>query len=141
MRIPREFSLLLPAVLALLTVAVAAQAGTTWTLAAALIAVTAVGVIAYKVGAGAFHKRTLELQQEVTAREYVELELKSLSRRLISAQEEDRARIARDLHDDISQRLHGASIGVELSIRGIRTNPDGATERLRKVQEELDLTP
>src|SRR4029434_7282515 len=43
--------------------------------------------------------------QDITERKLAEEALSSVNRRLIEAQESERARIARDLHDDISQRL------------------------------------
>jgi PAS domain S-box-containing protein len=43
--------------------------------------------------------------QDVTDRKQAEKELSGVSGRLLEAQEQERRRIARDLHDDISQRL------------------------------------
>jgi signal transduction histidine kinase len=39
-------------------------------------------------------------------------QLRSLAGRLIATQEEERARLARDLHDDVSQRLAATAIGL-----------------------------
>jgi len=50
---------------------------------------------------------------DVTDRRNAEEVLSSVSRRLIEAQEQERTRIARELHDDINQRL--ALIAVKLS--------------------------
>jgi PAS domain S-box-containing protein len=53
-------------------------------------------------------------------------EIQDLAGRLITAQEEERARIARDLHDDVSQQL--ASISIAISAckrrRELDRNPD-----------------
>jgi PAS domain S-box-containing protein len=49
---------------------------------------------------------------DITERKTFEESLRNLSGRLISAQEEERARIARDLHDDFSQRLALLGIGL-----------------------------
>jgi PAS domain S-box-containing protein len=49
---------------------------------------------------------------DVTERKVAEAALSSVSRRLIEAQEQERTRIARDLHDDINQRL--ALLSIEL---------------------------
>ena len=49
---------------------------------------------------------------DVTKRKEAEEVLSSVSRKLIEAQEQERARIARELHDDIGQRL--ALLAVEL---------------------------
>jgi PAS domain S-box-containing protein len=43
--------------------------------------------------------------QDVTALKSAEEELRVLARKLISAQEQERSRLARELHDDITQRL------------------------------------
>ena len=42
---------------------------------------------------------------DISERKRLEEAISALSRRLISAHEEERARLARELHDDINQRL------------------------------------
>jgi PAS domain S-box-containing protein len=54
-----------------------------------------------------------EIVSDVTEQDRAEQALSSLSHRLIHAQEEERARIARELHDDIGQRL--ALLAIELT--------------------------
>jgi len=49
----------------------------------------------------------------VEERKSSEMSLHALTGRLINAQEEERARIARELHDDISQRMAFLQIGLE----------------------------
>jgi len=61
-------------------------------------------------------------------------EVRQLAGRLIEAQEQERSRIARDLHDDISQRL--ASVSIELSAVRRGAGTGGAAE-LAHVQDEL----
>ena len=56
--------------------------------------------------------RIVGMATDVTERKRVEVALSSMSRRLIEAQEQERTRIARELHDDIGQRL--ALLAVEL---------------------------
>ena len=51
--------------------------------------------------------------QDITDRKLTEEALLALSGRLITAQEEERARIARELHDDLSQRMALLQIGLE----------------------------
>jgi PAS domain S-box-containing protein len=50
---------------------------------------------------------------DITERKLSEISLHKLTGRLIDAQEEERARIARELHDDISQRMAFLQIGLE----------------------------
>jgi signal transduction histidine kinase len=60
-------------------------------------------------------------------------EVRELAGRLIEAQEQERSRIARDLHDDINQRL--ASISIELSAIRRSARPNSA--ELAHVQDGL----
>ncbi len=61
---------------------------------------------------------------DTTQRKLAEEVLSSVSRRLLEAQEAERARIARELHDDISQRLALLSVGFE---QFQRSSPDSAS--------------
>jgi len=65
---------------------------------------------------------------DVSDRTRAEATLRDLGGRLIAAQEEERRRTARELHDDISQRL--ALLSVELERLGMhRPQPAGADNR------------
>ncbi|HEY6291023.1 MAG TPA: PAS domain S-box protein [Terriglobia bacterium] len=70
---------------------------------------------------------------DVTDRKRGEEALATVSGRLIEAQEQERARIARDLHDDISQRL--ALLAIEL--QRLKDNPLGSLALVRKRSEHL----
>jgi len=59
---------------------------------------------------------------DITALKQMQLEAQELSGRLIHAQEDERARLARDLHDDISQTI--ALLSIEFAMVGRRT-PNG----------------
>ncbi len=70
--------------------------------------------------------RIVGMVADITQRKQAEEVLSSVSRRLLEAQEAERARIARDLHDDICQRLALLSLGFdELQ----RSSSDPASER------------
>ena len=62
--------------------------------------------------------RTIGMVADVTERKLAEEALSSVSRRLIEAQEQERVRIARELHDDLSQRMALIQIGVEQLAQG-----------------------
>ncbi len=53
-----------------------------------------------------------------------------LLRRLVMAQEEERRRIARDLHDDLGQRLTALRLVLEGIARERRDSPDRITQAL-----------
>jgi signal transduction histidine kinase len=59
-------------------------------------------------------------------------EIQDLAGRLIAAQEVERSRIARDLHDDLSQKLALLTIDIDQLGRQIAL-PDGAAERLQEI--------
>ena len=58
-------------------------------------------------------KEMIGVMVDITERKHAERSLKEMTGRLISAQEEERSRIARELHDDFNQRLALLSIGLE----------------------------
>ena len=65
--------------------------------------------------------------QDITQRKRAEQAVSSLNGRLIEAQESERARIARDLHDDIAQRLAMLTMAVDQ----VKRLPDSSGEVLR----------
>src|SRR4030095_3877575 len=50
-------------------------------------------------------RSVLAVPEDITARKQMEEKLRDLSIHLVRAQDEERARIARELHDDVNQRL------------------------------------
>jgi len=71
---------------------------------------------------------------DITDRKTSEESLHALTGRLITAQEEERARIARELHDDFSQRL--ALLGIGLGQLWKKLSPNEVEQR-ENVQEML----
>ena len=69
---------------------------------------------------------------DVTERKRAEEALSTVSRRLIGAHEEERARIARELHDDINQRLAVLAVAMGVLQGDL---PASATEMIRRVNE------
>jgi PAS domain S-box-containing protein len=71
--------------------------------------------------------------QDITARKLADVVLASISGKLIEAQEQERRRIARELHDDIGQRL--ALLAIELAqLQQSSLNPAGLSGRIGKLQ-------
>lgn len=82
----------------------------------------------------------LALVNEMEEREVAERQRIDLLRRLVSSQEMERRRIARDLHDQLGQRL----TALRLKIASLRDTLPGATDfvarvtRLQEIAERLD---
>jgi PAS domain S-box-containing protein len=77
---------------------------------------------------------------DITERKLSEMSLHELSGRLIHAQEEERARIARELHDDISQRMAFLQIGLdqfEQTLGGLTANEKNELHNLVEVASEV----
>jgi PAS domain S-box-containing protein len=75
----------------------------------------------------------LVFAEEITHRKQMEEELSGMSRKLIESQEQERARIGRELHDDINQRL--AMLIVELD--QLQDNPSHAPSRVQGLRQRL----
>jgi PAS domain S-box-containing protein len=59
--------------------------------------------------------------RDVTVRKHAEIAVRHLSGRLLSAQEAERRRIARELHDNLSQRV--ALLAIEIEQVGMKSEP------------------
>jgi signal transduction histidine kinase len=75
------------------------------------------------------------LSIDITERRRAEEEARELSGRLISAQEDERARLARALHDDITQRLALLAIEAGRSERGLADTT--AKQAMRSMRGDL----
>ncbi len=71
-----------------------------------------------------YERRLLELARREQTR---------LSGRLISAQEEERGRLASELHDDFSQRMAVLSLGLETAADMIPVSPEEANRQLQEL--------
>ena len=71
--------------------------------------------------------------QDITERKRLEETLTRMSRKLVEAQEHERARIARELHDDINQRLALLAIEIEAS----KQNPPNSAEDISRLLTDV----
>ena len=71
--------------------------------------------------------------QDIAEWKRTQAELERLTQRLISAQEEERARLARELHDDLTQRL--AAVAIDAG-RLQRLAPEAAT-LLERIKQQM----
>jgi PAS domain S-box-containing protein len=77
---------------------------------------------------------------DITQRKSAEVALAGVSRRLIEAQEQERARIARELHDDIGQRISMLAIEIEELQNNSSDLPTPVHNRVRELwQQTCDI--
>ena len=82
-------------------------------------------------------QRMLGITIDISERKRAERELRELSGRLIAAQEEERSRIARELHDDLSQRLALLAIEIQ-ALHNSYTANEPAGESLASVWHRVN---
>lgn len=76
----------------------------------------------------------------IRERRLADTKLKALTQRIFDTQEEERGRVARELHDGISQMLVGVRYALELSRKRVGVDPEKAAESLGKGIDSLGST-
>jgi PAS domain S-box-containing protein len=74
---------------------------------------------------------------DVTEQRHMQDVLRDLGSRLIAAQEEERSRIARELHDDLNQRMALLSIELE-QLELDRNTPRGLRKEVQRLQQNVE---
>jgi two-component system NarL family sensor kinase len=74
----------------------------------------------------------------VRERRLADAKLKALTQRVLDTQEAERSRVARELHDSISQMLVGVRYALELARRRLTRGDEGAAETLSQGIEHLN---
>jgi signal transduction histidine kinase len=73
----------------------------------------------------------------VTESKLAEEALATINRRLIDAQDDERARIARELHDDINQRLTLVNVRLAAFAQGEPAASTGDLQKINQVREDV----
>jgi len=76
----------------------------------------------------------------IRERRLADTKLKALTQRIFDTQEEERGRVARELHDGISQMLVGVRYALELSRKRLGQEPEKAADSLGKGIDSLGQT-
>jgi PAS domain S-box-containing protein len=78
------------------------------------------------------------LTDEIARRELAEADRRDLQRRLTTAQEDERRRIARELHDQMGQHLTALGLGLKV-VKDATPDPSPVREQLQGLQALTDL--
>lgn len=78
------------------------------------------------------------LTAEIARRERAEADRRELQQRLATAQEDERRRIARELHDQMGQHLTALGLGLKV-VKDASPDPSSARDRLQNLQALTDL--
>jgi PAS domain S-box-containing protein len=75
---------------------------------------------------------------DVTERKLAEEALSTASQKLIEAQEEERTRIARELHDDVGQRIALLTVNLDSLKKGPLVSAAESARRIEEVRKQLE---
>jgi two-component system NarL family sensor kinase len=75
--------------------------------------------------------------ENITEIKQAEEGIRDLAAQLLNAQEEERRWVARELHDDVTQRLAGLAIGVGALVRHVPPQMAPLRQKLNAVQEQI----
>lgn len=81
----------------------------------------------------------LALEKDISERKKAEEALMDLSCKMMNAQEEERSRIARELHDDFNQRLGMLAVDLERTALIVPREPEKAAQRLNQLWSQTTV--
>ena len=79
----------------------------------------------------------LAVARDITVRKEAEKKVRALSHRLLCAQEDERKRLSRELHDDLGQRLNAVKIGVDTLADDLSPFPGEIASRVNYLSQIL----
>lgn len=94
-------------------------------------------VTAQRQAEEAIREKNKELEVEVGKRRTAQEKLHQLTSRLINTQEHERRHVARELHDDLTQRLAAMAMDARIAERDVGESPQKARDELREIQNDL----
>ena len=81
----------------------------------------------------------ISIRNEVTKRKLLEEELKNFSHKIIQAQESERDKIAREIHDDLGQSLVTLKMLIQSTMHDFKSNKRNLKNAYAKIIDYLDV--
>jgi signal transduction histidine kinase len=95
--------------------------------------------IRVKERTAALSRTNLELTREIKERKRMESDLRTLSARMLRIQDDERRRMARELHDGVGQTLSAALMAASQAMTSKDQIPTSCESGIRQVEEMLQL--
>ncbi len=94
----------------------------------------------YNVLVKTIHERNVENQRLSEDLRFRLREREVMLRRLITSQEQERRRVANELHDDLGQRMSSISLNLEFLLRTLPSDPESARLQISEIQGLISET-
>lgn len=79
----------------------------------------------------------LAVARDITVRKEAEQKIRALSHRLLTAQENERIHLSRELHDDLGQRMNAIKIGIDTLADDLAGSPGDLMARVTYISQLL----
>jgi signal transduction histidine kinase len=86
----------------------------------------------------ALKRSELHQSQLLEQSRHMQEQLRHLSHQILRAQEEERKRISRELHDEITQTLVGINVHLETLTKEAKINPNGLEKKIARTQRLVE---
>ncbi|MCA9400737.1 MAG: PAS domain S-box protein, partial [Candidatus Omnitrophica bacterium] len=82
----------------------------------------------------------IAIRNDITKRKKMEIAFQQLPQRIIQAQESERSRISRELHDDLGQSLATLKMLIQSSFLDLMNHPENIHDIKKKIVDYTDVT-
>ena len=81
--------------------------------------------------------RVIGMIEDISERKHLQADLKALTARLLNAQEDERQRVSRMLHDDLNQKLAMTAVALDFLASHLPSNPERIRQAILAVHDQV----